>query len=102
MQTCTVTFSATSVDLQAGSESGDDEMDDEEEDDDEDDDEDEEDQPPSKKTKVDNPALLCQTCMPVCLHHRVRIQHTSAQSTLHLLFEGHRSTPHPQLTVPMT
>lgn len=56
-------FNDTSVELQAGSESGDDELDDEEEDDDEADeeDEDEEDQPPSKKTKVNHPASLCCT-----------------------------------------
>ena len=68
MQTCTIRFTDTSVELQAGSESGDDELDDEEEDDDEaeDEDEDEEDQPPSKKTKVDHPASLCQTCMHYC------------------------------------
>jgi len=70
MQTCTIWFIATSVELQAGSESGDDQLDDEEEDDNEaeaeDEDEDEEDQPPSKKTKVDPPALLCQTCMHCC------------------------------------
>ncbi len=68
MQKCTIRFTHTSVKLQAGSESGDDELDDEEEDDDEaeDDDEDEEDQPPSKKTKVDHPASLCQTSMHCC------------------------------------
>ncbi len=65
MQTCTIRFSDTSVESQAGSESGDDELDDEEEDDDEAEDEDEEDQPPSKKTKV-NPASLCQTCLHCC------------------------------------
>ena len=62
MQICTIRFSDTSVELQAGSESGDDELDDEEEDDDEVEDDDEEDQPPSKKTKVEHPASLCQKC----------------------------------------
>lgn len=73
MQTCTIRFSDTSVELQAGSESNDDELDGEEKDDEEaeDEDEDEEDQRPSKKTKVDYPAPSCQTflhyCQSVCI-----------------------------------
>ena len=66
MQICTIRFSDTSVDLQAGSESDDDELDDEDDDEAEDEDEDEEDQPPSKKTKVDHPASLRQTCTHCC------------------------------------